>query len=137
MSDKRRKELYNAFIHFNEIDKIVHGDTLTPESIDESFTRFQEKYKDLKISQDEAEYVKNTMKMNFDVNLASKAVHISDDQVTPWIKNAKSSIDWKYWDAYERYLKLEDIPRKSIIQTSEEIDDILDLTGKPKIYSHS
>lgn len=137
MSDKRRKELYNAFIHFNEIEKLTQGDIITPESIDKSFTRFQERYKDLTILQDEAEYIKNTMKMNFDVNLASKAVHISDDQVTPWIKNAKSSIDWKYWDAYEKYLKLQDIPRKSIIQTSEETDDILDLTGNPKIESHS
>ena len=139
MENKNRRDIYAAFMQFTEMMKLTGGE-LTPESIDEQFNDFEKlmSQSDTKISKEDADYVKNTLKMNFDINLTSKAVHISDDKITPWIKNAKSSIDWKYWNAYENYLKADgNIPPKSIIQTSEEIDDILDLTGNPKINSDS
>ena len=138
MDNKRSKEIYTGFIQYTEMMKPADN-VLTPESIDQQFNEYRNLMSKhgREFTNTEAEFVKNQVKMNFDIDLASKAIHISDDKVTPWIKNMKSSIEWKYWDAYESYLKSINIPRKSIIQTSEEIDNILDLTGNPRAVIHS
>ena len=137
MIDKKEtNNIFAAFIKYTEMMKFSDNDPLTPESLDNSFAKFRETILEhRKISDQVAEYVKNMVKMNFNVNLSSKAVHISNDKVAPWIKDAKSSINWKFWSAYEEYLKIKNIPRKSILQLSDEIDDILDLTGNPRTKS--
>jgi hypothetical protein len=139
MQSKRIKDITASFMLIMESNMKLSGSSLTLDSIEKEWDDFfsRASSKGVKITEEEAYIIKNTIKTNFDVNLSSKAVHISDDKVTPWIKDAKSSIDWKFWDAYEQYLKTENIPRKSIIQISEEIDDILDLTGNPKDKSDS
>ena len=139
MESKRIKDITASFMLIMENNMKLSGSSVTLDSIEQEWDDFYNRAsnKGVKITEEEAYIIKNTIKTNLDVNLSSKAVHISDDKVTPWIKDAKSSIDWKFWDTYEKYLKTENIPRKSIIQISEEIDDILDLTGNPNDKSDS
>ena len=139
MESKRIKDITASFMLIMESNMKLSGSSITLDSIEQEWDDFYNRAsnKGVKITEEEAYIIKNTIKTNLDVNLSSKAVHISDDKVTPWIKDAKSSINWKFWDTYEKYLKTENIPRKSIIQISEEIDDILDLTGNPNDKSDS
>ncbi len=130
-----KNKLTNYVRDFERFEKIIEADTLTPESVDEIFEQFRDFVSDMKgidFSTEDAEMMKNIIKQNRNVDLSSKAVHISNDKVVPWVKDKKSSISWDYWEAYEEYLRCENIPRKSIIETSQEIDDILDLSGDPK-----
>ncbi len=130
-----KNKIINYVRDYERFEKIIGAETPTPEKVDEVFEEFRKFINDKKnivLSSAEAEFMKNTIKQNRNVDLSSKAVHISDDEVKPWIKSKKSSIIWDYWEAYEEYLRCQNIPRKSIIETSQEIDDILDLSGDPK-----
>ena len=48
--------------------------------------------------------------------------------------NAKTEIEWNYWDAYKKFLKNDEGRAIKIIEENENIiDEILDLSGNPKI----
>ena len=65
-------------------------------------------------------------------NIIEETIVVSNHKIEPWFDDARSSIDWTFWNAYENYLKKNEFPRESIRAVSKDIDSILDKTGNPK-----
>lgn len=62
---------------------------------------------------------------------SEESLVVSDEKIEPWIDDVRSSIDWNFWGAYEKFLTKQDFPRESIRSVSKDVDLILDKSGNP------
>jgi len=111
-----------------EINRLV-----TPEEIDAAInicsSVFPEQLKD-----DERAYIKFTLGNQFTLDLSHKGTVLNNPDVKRWLDNAKTDIEWNYWNAFNEFLQNDEgRPIKVIEENERIIDSILDLSGNPQI----
>ena len=56
---------------------------------------------------------------------------ISEDEQLPWVEDAKSSLEWKYWESYRKHLITNGFTRDVLNVLEEDVDKILTGCGNP------
>ena len=85
------------------------------------------------LTDEEKQYIRFTVGNQFALDVSHKGTVIKGD-VKRWLDATKTEIEWNYWDAYKKFLKNDEGRAIKIIEENENIiDEILDLSGNPKI----
>lgn len=118
----------------NIIESKVGADqhTVTGELIQLSIEKAIEIF-EYSLAEEDIEYVRYRLESSFSVNLSSRSVILSNPNVQRWFKKSKNEIQWNYWEAYKQHLKDEDRSISVIDENEKVIDNILDLSGDPRI----
>ena len=86
------------------------------------------------LTDDEREYIKFTLGNQFTLDLSHKGTVLNNPDVKRWLDNAKTDIEWNYWNAFNEFLQNDEgRPIKVIEENERIIDSILDLSGNPQI----
>ena len=86
------------------------------------------------LNDEEREYIKFTIHSQFTIDLSHKGTVLGNPLVKRWLDNAKTDIDWTYWNAYRDYLANDQGRAEKVINENEKIiNNILDYSGDPRI----
>lgn len=85
------------------------------------------------LDKEDIEHMRFRLETTFSVNLSSTSVILRNPNVQRWFKKNKSEISWDYWEAYKQYLIDEDRSLSVIDENEKVIDNILDLSGDPRL----
>ena len=111
-----------------EINRLV-----TPEEIDAAINICSSAFPE-QLTDDEREYIKFTLGNQFTLDLSHKGTVLNNPDVKRWLDNAKTDIEWNYWNAFNEFLQNDEgRPIKVIEENERIIDSILDLSGNPQI----
>ena len=111
-----------------EINRLI-----PPEEIDKAIDICSSSFPE-KLTEEEREYIKFTLGNQFTLDLSHKGTVLNNPDVKRWLDNAKTDIEWNYWNAYNEFLQNDEgRPIKVIEENERIIDSILDLSGNPQI----
>jgi hypothetical protein len=106
---------------------------INPEAIEE-IIKICEPSLPAPLTEEEREYIRFTIHSQFTIDLAHKGTVLGNPDVKRWLDNAKTDIEWTYWNAFRDYLANDQQRAEKVIQENEKIiDNILDYSGDPRI----
>ena len=106
---------------------------INPEAIEE-IIKICEPSLPTPLTEEEREYIRFTIHSQFTIDLAHKGTVLGNPDVKRWLDNAKTDIEWTYWNAFRDYLANDQQRAEKVIQENEKIiDNILDYSGDPRI----
>lgn len=87
----------------------------------------------LEFTQDQFNQISFVIGNRFDVGQIDQATIINSKEVARWFDDAKTEFDWEYWQAYKSLLLSQERTVDVIDENEKVIDNILDLSGDPRI----
>jgi hypothetical protein len=115
------------------ITKVSPGTPVEPPKIFEIINGYESMMGDVNFTKDEKQYIAFRIGSTFDVSLSDKATMINSINVKRWFDNAKTEFSWEYWNAYKDLLLSQDRALDVIDENERVIDNILDLSGDPRL----
>ena len=86
------------------------------------------------LTKEEKAHIRFSIGNHFSVGNSHKGTVLFNPDVKRWLDNAKTDIEWNYWNGYKQYLLNDEGRESKVIEANEKIiDNILDLSGNPEV----
>lgn len=84
------------------------------------------------VSQEDLEIINFRISNHFNINIGNTVI-LDNPDVSRWLDDKKTEIEWFYYNAYKQLLMKQERPAKVIKENEKIIDSILDLSGDPTL----
>ena len=115
------------------IANIAPGDPVEESNIQQTIDQYESLMPDVSFSDQNKQFIQFSIGTTFDIGMRDQATMISSKNVKRWFDNAKTEFTWDYWNAYKELLLSQNRPLDVIEENERVIDNILDLSGDPRL----
>jgi hypothetical protein len=87
-------------------------------------------FREAGVTDEQVLFVCRKLQERFNITMSMGAC-LDDEEYRPWLDESRGSINWYYWERYQRYLRKKKFPDQVISQMGLVTDRIVDRLGNP------